>query len=209
MKTKLVEIFAVLIDGLENLSKSCTEDSSSDQFESSFNDLIREFGQSVFQSIVGTIPKSKNDHITILTSFGDVCFPKTHPLSTAPGGFKISPYLQECLCLAGTKMTFEEASEEVKTLKGIEVNAKQIERLCHHYGESLAQVNWGQAYNEAVQLRLPLKDEVTYAISKKGILSYTLLFCFYPDSGMDYFHNGSHTVLMGDQSGGLGVKESS
>jgi hypothetical protein len=164
MTTKLDEIFAVLKEGIEDLSKSCTKDSSSYQFESSFNLLIREFGQLVFQSIVGNIPKSKNDHITIMTSFGDICFPKSHPLATTPGGFKISPYLQECLCLAGTKMTFEEASEEVKTLKGIEVNAKQIERLCHHYGESLAQVDWAQAYNEAVQLRLPLKDEVTYAM---------------------------------------------
>jgi hypothetical protein len=164
MTTKLDEIFSVLVNGIEDLSRSCTKDFSSYQFESSFNDLIREFGQSVFQSIVGNIPKSKNGHITILTSFGDVCFPKIHPLSTAPGGFKISPYLQECLCLAGTKMAFEEASQEIKTLKGIDVNAKQIERLCHHYGESLAQVDWGQAYNEAVQLRLPLKDEVTYAM---------------------------------------------
>jgi len=97
MTTKLEEIFAVLTNGVEDLLKSCKKDSSSYQFESSFNDLIREFGQSVFQSIVGPIPRSKNDRITILTSFGDVCFPQSHPLATAPGGFKISPYLQEHL----------------------------------------------------------------------------------------------------------------
>jgi hypothetical protein len=164
MATKLDEIFVSFAEALEDLSKTISNDSSSYQFESSFNDLIRDFGQSVFQSIIGNIPKSKNDRITILTSMGDVCFPKSHPLATAPGGFKISPYMQEHLCRAGTKLTFEEASEEVTKLKGIEVNAKQIERLCHHYGDLLGQVDWGQAYNEAIQLRLPLKDEITYAM---------------------------------------------
>jgi len=95
---------------------------------------------------------------------GYVCFHKSHPLATAPGGFKISPYLQELLCKAGTRLTFEEASEQVTELKGVAVNAKQIERLCHHYGELLGQVDWKQAYNEATQLRLPLKDQVTYAM---------------------------------------------
>jgi len=78
--------------------------------------------------------------------------------------FKISPYMQEQLCRAGTRLTFEEASEQVTELKGVAVNAKQIERLCHHYGELLGQVDWKQAYNEATQLRLPLKDKLTYAM---------------------------------------------
>lgn len=163
MATKLNEIFATFAERLEDLSYTISKDSSSYEFEASLNILIRNFGQSVFQSIVGDIPKSKNGRVTVLTSVGSVCFPKNHPLATAPGGFKISPYMQEHLCIAGTKMTFEEASEEIIQLTGVEVNAKQIERLCHHYGESLGQVDWKQAYNEAVQLRLPL-DEVTYAM---------------------------------------------
>jgi len=164
MTTKLNEIFAVLAESLEDLSDNIDKESSSYQFEATFNDLLRNFGQSIFQSVIGDIPKSKNDRITILTSMGDVCFPKNHPLATAPGGFKISPYMQEHLCRAGTRLTFEEASEQVAELKGVAVNAKQIERLCHHYGELLGQVDWKQAYNEATQLRLPLKDELTYAM---------------------------------------------
>ncbi len=164
MTTKLDEIFAVFAESVEDLSNSISKDSSSYQIEASLNTLLREFGQSVFQQVVGNIPKSKNDRITILTSMGDVCFPKSHPLATAPGGFKISPYLQEHLCRVGTKLTFEEASEEVTKLMCVGVNAKQIERLCHHYGDLLGQVDWDQAYNEATQLRLPLKDEVTYAM---------------------------------------------
>jgi len=163
MATNLNEIFASFAERLEDLSCTISKDSSSYEFEVRFNDLIRNLSQSLFQSMVGNIPKSKNSRITILTSVGNVCFPKSHALATAPGGFKISPFMQEHLCRAGTKMTFEEASEEITQLTGVEVNAKQIERLCHHYGESLGQVDWKQAYNEAVQLRLPL-DEVTYAM---------------------------------------------
>jgi len=164
MTTKLNEIFTVLVEALEDLSNNIDKESSSYQFEATFNDLLRDFGQSVFQSVVGNIPKSKNDRITIFTSMGDVCFHKNHPLATAPGGFKISPYMQEHLCRAGTRLTFEEASEQVAELKGVAVNAKQIERLCHYYGELLGQVDWKQTYNEATQLRLPLKDELTYAM---------------------------------------------
>lgn len=80
---------------------------------------MQEFGRSVFQSIVGDIPKSKNERITILTSMGYLCFPKNHPLATVPDGFKISPLLQEHLCRVGTKMTFEEAGEEVTKLMGV------------------------------------------------------------------------------------------
>jgi hypothetical protein len=164
MTTNLNEIFTVLAESLEDLSKGITKDSSSYQFEASLNILLQKFGQLVFQSLVGNIPKSKNDRVTILTSMGNICFSKNHPLATAPGGFKISPYLQEHLCRVGTKLTFEEASEEATQLMGVDVNAKQIERLCHHYGDLLGQVDWKQAYNEAIQLRLPLKDEVTYAM---------------------------------------------
>ena len=164
MTTKLSEIFADVTKSLENLSSSIDKKSSSYLFEVKLTEILRNLGQSVFQTLVGEIPKSKNDRITLHTSMGYVCFHKSHPLATAPGGFKISPYMQELLCKAGTRLTFEEASEQVTELKGVAVNAKKIERVCHHYGELLGQVDWKQAYNEATQLRLPFKDQVTYAM---------------------------------------------
>lgn len=164
MRTNLEEIFNVYARKFEDLSRNIGSDTSSYEFEGQFNTLLKKFGQSVYQDIVGKIPKSKNERTTILTSQGYISFPKNHPLATAPGGFKISPYLQEHLCRAGTKMIFEEASEEINELMKIAVNAKQIERLCHHYGALLEQVDWRQAYNECVQLNLPLKDKITYAM---------------------------------------------
>ena len=98
MATKLSEIFADVTKSLENLSNSIDKESSSYQFEVKLTEILRNLGQSVFQTIVGEIPKSKNNRITILTGIGYICFHKSHPLATASGGFKISPYMQELLC---------------------------------------------------------------------------------------------------------------
>lgn len=36
----------------------------------------------------------------------------------------------------GSKLVFEEANEELESLVGISMNAKQIERVCHYYGDT-------------------------------------------------------------------------
>jgi Uncharacterised protein family (UPF0236) len=169
MTTKLKEIFGVYENEFEILSKSISESGTSYGFETKFNKLLKEFGQSMFQGMIGKVPKSKNEQTTILTSMGNICFPKNHSFAAAPGGFKISPYMQEQLCRVGTKMVFEEASEEIVLLMGLEVNAKQIERLCHHYGGLLGDIDWQQAYNDSVQLRLPL-NHVTYVMMDGSML---------------------------------------
>ena len=38
------------------------------------------------------------------------------------------------LCFLGQQYVFAEGEETLKRLKGVEINAKQIERVCHHYG---------------------------------------------------------------------------
>ena len=38
------------------------------------------------------------------------------------------------MCYAGQQMVFVEASDMLSIMKGVDVNAKQIERVCHHYG---------------------------------------------------------------------------
>ena len=73
-------------------------------------------------------------------------------------GFKISPVLQENICRIGSKLTFREASEELTALLRIEINAKQVERVCHCYGEQIDQIDWKQAYSSGVQLNLPFND---------------------------------------------------
>lgn len=41
------------------------------------------------------------------------------------------------MCYVGQQSVFEEASKTIKQLRGIEVPAKQIERVCHYFGEEL------------------------------------------------------------------------
>ena len=49
----------------------------------------------------------------------------------------ISSYAQETMCYMGQHLVFKEAEEVINALTGATVNAKQIERLCHHYGQRL------------------------------------------------------------------------
>lgn len=45
--------------------------------------------------------------------------------------------MQQQICFIGQQKVFENAAECFTALTGAEVNAKQIERVCHHYGELL------------------------------------------------------------------------
>ena len=76
MTAKLAEIFAIFAEELKDLSNQMDKESMSYQFEASLTDRLRNFGQSVFQTLVGDIPKSKNDRITILDKHGRCMFSK-------------------------------------------------------------------------------------------------------------------------------------
>ena len=60
-----------------------------------------------------------------------------HLMSQAPAGFKISPYLQELALQVGQEFPFQQASTWLASLAGVDLDAKQIERLTHHYGQQL------------------------------------------------------------------------
>lgn len=49
----------------------------------------------------------------------------------------MSPYYQELACLLGQALPFDEASAMAEKLLGRPLSDKQIERVCHHYGEVL------------------------------------------------------------------------
>lgn len=75
-------------------------------------------------------------------------------MSQSPMGYKISPFLQEHLCRLGSKLVFEEAAGELGKLLRLDINAKQVERLCHSYGQELYNIDWQEAYSDAVQLKI-------------------------------------------------------
>jgi hypothetical protein len=159
-EAKIMKIFETSAKKIIALQASISSHTNSYEFEKSFREEIISLGQSAYQEIAGGIDVNKNTRMKLQTVFGEITMKKGHPLAVSPGGFKISAYLQEQMCRAGTKMTFEEAEEELKELLGIETNAKQIERLCHHYGEQLNQINWREVYSDGVQLRLPLTQQL-------------------------------------------------
>jgi len=84
MRTKLAEIFAIFAEELEDLSNQMDKESMNYQFEASLNDRLRNFGQSVFQTLVGDIPKSKNDRVTILDKPGLCMFSQKAPTGSHP-----------------------------------------------------------------------------------------------------------------------------
>ena len=65
---------------------------------------------------------------------------KVHLYCRTPYGFQMSPYLQELVVFCGQNHVFEDASEQLERLAGVEVTAKQVERLTHAYGE-LIEIN--------------------------------------------------------------------
>jgi len=92
-------------------------------------------------------------------------------LCQSPGGFQISPLLQEHMTRLGSKLVFEEANEEIELLIGVDMNAKQIERVCHFYGELIEQIEWREAYSDGIRLKLKLKpNDVTYIMVDGSML---------------------------------------
>jgi len=55
----------------------------------------------------------------------------------SPTHMNISSFAQETMCYMGQHLVFKESEQVINTLTGADVNAKQVERLCHHYGQSL------------------------------------------------------------------------
>ena len=69
-----------------------------------------------------------------MTRYGRLTVSKQHVMGQYDSPFGISAYLQEKLVYLGQKEVYEEASATVEHLMDLEVCAKQIERLCHHWG---------------------------------------------------------------------------
>lgn len=78
--------------------------------------------------------------------------------------YGISSRLQEILCLLGQGYVFEEGEEILQQLLGIEVSAKQIQRVSEHYGEVLEeeQQQYVRDKKEPPVLKLKNPEEPVY-----------------------------------------------
>jgi hypothetical protein len=70
------------------------------------------------------------------------------------------------MCFLGQQLVFEDASEMLSIMRGTEINPKQIERVCHHYGgvleeEIQSEIKEGKSkeYNQQE------KDQVHYVMT--------------------------------------------
>lgn len=96
---------------------------------------------------------------------------KDHILNQSGGNFQISSYLQDILCYLGQLTTFEEGSEVMEKLTGQKVNAKQIERVSHYYGNMLEE-NFERSIEngEEAKYKEEDKNEVHYAQVDGGMV---------------------------------------
>ena len=85
----------------------------------------------------------------------------------------ISSYAQETLCYMGQHLVFKDAEEVINNLTGAGVNAKQIERICHHYGQSLEQVQLHDMEVKGYQEVAPEVSEQLHYVSVDGSMYFT------------------------------------
>jgi hypothetical protein len=78
--------------------------------------------------------------------------------------------MSEMMCYIGQQAVYEEAATIMEKLSGTIVNAKQIERVCHYYGQKLED---GQQEGIKTQVRPKVKyqqDEAHYVMMDGGML---------------------------------------
>jgi hypothetical protein len=148
---------------LRNWSGSQEGQTDGYAYEKSFVEFMRKVSEETLQISMGELPDSKNKKKTILTSSGKVKVGKGHVLH--PGkGFGMSHYLQDMVCFVGQTEVFDEGEELLKRLSGVEVSDKQIERVCHEYGERL------EEKTEEEEKKVLVNHELHYAMADGSMI---------------------------------------
>jgi hypothetical protein len=73
-------------------------------------------------------------------------------------------YVQDLACFAGQQDVFDEACEVLYRIGGIQISDKQIERICHKYGQALEE----QARDLACEP--PIEQELHYAMADGAMI---------------------------------------
>ena len=98
---------------------------------------------------------------------------KHHVLFQSPTSMNISSYAQETMCYIGQHLVFKDAEEVINNLTGGDVNAKQIERICHHYGNSLDQEQLNSIEVKGYEDVLSSESEKLHYVSVDGSMYFT------------------------------------
>jgi len=95
--------------------------------------------------------------------------PKSHLLCRGTKKFSITRHIQVLLCLLGQSKVFEEASQLLFELVGLQISAMQIQRVSEYYGEQL---------DEAVTRNIPsciARLDQKEQVDKKDIPIYLMI----------------------------------
>jgi hypothetical protein len=137
------------------------------EYEKSFTDLWQELGQEVFQASLGEAKYNKNSKKS-QNAMGEVIVAKTHPLAQCPNGLRLSSHLQEVITYLGSDFVFEEASGLLEKLLGVNVSAKQIQKVSEDFGQLLEE--------EAQQLEASITSSLK---TSQEVYTYVQYGCFF------------------------------
>jgi len=72
----------------------------------------------------------------------------------------------------GQEMVFEDASQAIEKLTLVEVQAKQIERVCHYYGQQIEDHIWAvpQGCDSVIEVPLPEREQLHYVMADGGMI---------------------------------------
>jgi hypothetical protein len=143
------------------------------EYESEFIAMTRQLNQILLSKSLGTVSSNRNKK-KLHTCFGTFEVNKSHPLWQYTAIFGISSKLQELLCLLAQDHVFEESEHLLGELLGIDISAKQIQRVSEYYGKSLEGLEL--TYQEGEKASVPTvsqaKEESVY-VMVDGSMIYT------------------------------------
>jgi len=94
-------------------------------------------------------------------------------MSQTPGAIGISSFAQETMCYIGQHLVFRDAEELINNLTGAGVNAKQIERVCHQYGQWIENQDNAVIQNQVYKEYAPEKANELHYVSVDGAMYLT------------------------------------
>ena len=99
---------------------------------------------------------------------------KTHPMAQHTSCFGISSKLQELICLVAQSYVFEDGEELLDQILGIQISAKQLQRVSEHYGQQIEQQQqqYVEAQLPAPALELKSPEDPVYGLVD-GSMIYT------------------------------------
>jgi len=127
-------------------------------YEHEFAIIMQEMGKEILEKNLGDLPVDRRKKKTTLTQFGEIEIANKHLFSKGMNGFQISSLLQEKIVFVGQMDCYENCSEVLKKLTGIQLGPTQIYRVTDLYGKGIEKLV------DTERTLTPLKtNEVLYA----------------------------------------------